>query len=676
MSVLPMKRVLICALKKDRKPVLETLQRMGLVQVENTVGTAEDPVFARTDKTEDLVQFRREAAQASDALAVLNRRAPEKKSLLAALDGRRELPLPAYEAKVRQRDEIMDVCRHILDLDRENAETSALLPKLEAQIVALKPWVSYDLPMNFAGTKTTAAFAGTLPNEETVESICTKIGALAPDVQEYHVDIISASQVQTCLFAVCARREEAAFADALRRMGFVKAPESAQSPQRTIRGCEKDIEALKGKTQANFDRIAAYAPRRSDIEFIIDYFTARAEKYEVLSALPQSKRTFLLEGYVPEKNAKTLADMLEARFDLDVEFSDPGPDEDVPVLLQNNAFAEPVESVVESYSMPGKGEIDPSFLVACFYYILFGIMLSDAAYGIIMAVACGLLVYRKRNMEPNMRKLLMMFFYCGISTTVFGFLFGSFFGDSVNIIATTFFNRPDISLPSLWMSPINEPMRMLAFCFAIGVLHLFVGLGAKFYMCWRDKRYLDALYDVVFWYMLVGGAILYLMTMPMFTGMLAMKTTLPAAVGKIAAVAAVIGAVGIVLTAGRESKNWFKRILKGLYGVYGISGYLSDILSYSRLLALGLATGVIATVFNKMGSMLGGNFFGAVVFILVFLIGHALNMAINILGAYVHTNRLTFVEFFGKFYGGGGRKFEPFAVHTKYFKTTEEEIKL
>ena len=146
----------------------------------------------------------------------------------------------------------------------------------------------------------------------------------------------------------------------------------------------------------------------------------------------------------------------------------------------------------------------------------------------------------------------------------------------------------------------------------------------------------------------------------------------PAAAGTVAAVLAVIGLIGIVLTSGRESRSWFKRILKGLYGAYGVTSYLSDILSYSRLLALGLATSVISTVFNKMGSMVGGTIPGAIVFILVFLIGHSLNLAINALGAYVHTNRLQFVEFFGKFYEGGGRKFEPFAIHTKYYKVKED----
>ena len=215
-------------------------------------------------------------------------------------------------------------------------------------------------------------------------------------------------------------------------------------------------------------------------------------------------------------------------------------------------------------------------------------------------------------------------------------------------------------------------MKLLVFAFGLGILHLFIGLGIKFYSCVKNGSLADGIYDAIFWYMLVGGGIVYLLTMQMFTEMLGLTFTLPAVAGTVAAYAAAIGFVGIVLTSGRESKNWVKRILKGLYGAYGVSSYLSDILSYSRLLALGLATSVISTVFNKMGSMMGGSIPGAIIFILVFVIGHSLNLAINALGAYVHTNRLQYVEFFGKFYEGGGRKFEPFAVHTKYYKVKED----
>ena len=269
-------------------------------------------------------------------------------------------------------------------------------------------------------------------------------------------------------------------------------------------------------------------------------------------------------------------------------------------------------------------------------------------------------------------KTLKLFLYCGISTTFWGFMFGSFFGDAVNVIATTFFDRPDIRLAPLWFEPINFPMKMLVFSFAFGIVHLFTGLGVKLYVSVKSGHLADGIYDAVFWYLLVGGAVVYMLTMSMFTEMLGLGFTLPAPVGTISAAAALIGVVGIVFTSGRESKNWGKRLLKGLYGAYGVTSYLSDILSYSRLLALGLATSVISTVFNQLGSMLGNSIPGIILFFLVFLIGHALNLAINALGAYVHTNRLQFVEFFGKFYEGGGRKFNPFAIHTKYYKVKED----
>ena len=214
-------------------------------------------------------------------------------------------------------------------------------------------------------------------------------------------------------------------------------------------------------------------------------------------------------------------------------------------------------------------------------------------------------------------------------------------------------------------------MRMLSFCFLLALIHMFVGLGVKGYIYLRDGKKMDFLYDCVFWYVLLISCIVWLLTVPSMAGMLELST-LPGWLAYPAQALALVSAIGIILTGGRESKNWFKRILKGLYALYGISGWLSDVLSYSRLLALGLATGVIATVFNSMGSMGGNTPFGIVMFIVIFTIGNVLNLAINALGAYVHTNRLTYVEFFGKFYDGGGKKFQPFTQNTKYYKVKED----
>ena len=176
-----------------------------------------------------------------------------------------------------------------------------------------------------------------------------------------------------------------------------------------------------------------------------------------------------------------------------------------------------------------------------------------------------------------------------------------------------------------------------------------------------------------FWYLLLVGLLILLCQSSLFADISGMTMTFPAFVSALAVGMAAIGAVGILFTGGRESKNPVKRLLKGAYALYGVTSYLSDVLSYSRLLALGLATGIIATVVNQMGSMMGGGIAGAIIFVVVFVVGHSINFSINLLGAYVHTNRLQFAEFFGKFYEGGGRKFNPFGIHTKYYQIREDQ---
>ncbi|MEG7530274.1 MAG: V-type ATP synthase subunit I [Hungatella sp.] len=670
MAVLPMKQVLLCALKKNRKQILELLQRQGVVEISHEM--PEDAVFQKMDMTSTSSVFERNSVMAAQSLEILNKQVPLKQGMLSSLEGRKELSLHEYEDYAETHEEMMKIAFRIQECSKQIAESGSAIPKLETQIETLVPWLGFDLPLNYKGTKKTVAFIGSLPGEIPLQEVYELIGTHAPEVDGVEVTCVSSSKEQTCLFILCARADAENVEDALRKMNFARPQLTAVVPSLQKKNLEEEIQKRKNEVKAAQDEIASYSPKRESIKFVSDYYRMRAEKYEVLSGLLQSKRVFVLTGFIPEKDTAKLESLLTSRFELAVEFEDPSEQVEVPIMLRNNRFADPVESVLESYSMPARGELDPTAVMAPFYYILFGLMLSDAAYGLIMVIACGYCLLKYKNMEAGIKKMLHMLFYCGISTTFWGFMFGSFFGDAVNVIAATFFGRPDIRLAPIWFEPVNDPMRMLVFAFVVGIIHLFTGLGVKFYANMKAGHWLDAIYDSVFWYMLVGGAIVYLLTMEMFTKMLGLSFTLPAALGPVCTVLAVLGALGIVLTSGRESKNWFKRILKGIYGVYNVTGYLSDILSYSRLLALGLATSVISTVFNKMGSMVGNSIPGVIVFILVFLAGHSLNLAINALGAYVHTNRLQFVEFFGKFYEGGGRKFAPFAIHTKYYKVKED----
>ena len=668
MAVVPMKKVLILGLKKERKHILEFLQRQEVLEITDEV--AEDDLLKKMDVSASQAVFLRNAGQAEQALLVLDKYVPEKKGMLDSFAGRTLLTLEEYENLACRHGEIMKTASKILALSKTLGDCRGAIPKLHQELDALSPWQSLDLPLDFAGTKETAAFIGSLPKTYTSDSLAQALSERTD--AELCLSLVSSSKIQTCIFILCKKQDVPSVEKALKELNFQKPILSSQVPALRKEEIEQELSTLEERIHSLEQEIISLGKIREDLKFVMDYYTMRAEKYQVLNSLSQSKNAFFITGFVPAKKASSLEKMLSDRYDAFVEVTDPGEDEEVPILLHNHFLAEPAESIVESYSLPGKGELDPTAVMAPFYYLLFGLMLSDAAYGLIMIFGCLYVIRKYKNLEPGMKKTLKLFLFCGISTTFWGFMFGSFFGDAVNVIATTFFNRPDIRLAPLWFEPISFPMKMLVFSFAFGIVHLFAGLGVKLYVLVKSGHLADGIYDVVFWYLLVGGAVIYMLTMPMFTEMLGLTFTLPAPVGILSAAVALIGLVGIIFTSGRESKNWGKRILKGLYGAYGVTSYLSDILSYSRLLALGLATSVISTVFNQLGSMLGSSIPGIILFLLVFVIGHGLNLAINALGAYVHTNRLQFVEFFGKFYDGGGKKFNPFAIHTKHYKIKED----
>ena len=678
MAKLPMKRVEIYGLKTHRKSILEALQRYGVLEP-ISVDLSEDG-FEKMDTSSSAATFAKARSNLEQSLEVLKKYSPEDVPLLAMFSGKKMLSVEQYYEMVDNSDRVMNIAHELNDLSKQNSELEADIAKKENSILALNPWLNLDIPMNFMGTKKTSVLIGVFPEEYELKDILEQYNEILSDegnsqdeMYSVDVEIISSAPQQTCAVIICRKEKRAEIESYLRNIGFSR-PQyvSTEIPANEIENLKNLIQLDKSMIEKNTKRIETQSKHRDLLKFMVDYYTMRIEKYHTLADTNQRKKFFVIYGYVPEKYTGRLEDELVRKYNAAVEISDVSEEDNPPVLLKNNSISEPVETVLETYSMPNKHEIDPTFIMSLFYYFLFGMMLSDAGYGLLMIIGCAFVILRYPDMNIGIKKTLKMFFYCGISTFIWGVLFGGFFGDAVKVISTTFFGT-SVTIPPLWFEPIKDPMRMLVFSFAVGIVHLFVGLGIKFYQMAKDGDIKGAIYDVVFWYLLVGGGVVYLLTMDMFINMAELTFRLPPEVGTAAAVCAGVGALGIILFAGRSSKNPAKRVAKGLYELYGVTGYLSDILSYSRLLALGLATGVIAQVFNQMGSMFGGGFLGAICFTLVFVIGHTLNMAKKLLGAYVHTNRLQFVEFFGKFYEGGGEKFKPFSVHTNYFKFKEEK---
>lgn len=667
MAMLQMQRIFIYALKKDRKLILELLQRRGVVEISDTL--PEDSVFHKTDVSVAWTGFEKNLVSTKEAVTILNSYSPEKKPMLSVLLGRSEVSIEVYDAFQDKYDDTVRITNRIIALSKEIAENKAEILKLQTQVEMLTPWTGLDIPMNFSGTKYTKSFIGTLPREWNLDAIYEKLADYTP----LNVDIISSSKDQTCIFVLCTKDKADMVYDALRENEFSNTGMTYNiAPAEQVQYLLDQISEAKVMITKAEEEIISYGTFRKDLLFLQDYVTMRAEKYEVIGQLIQSKNVFVMAGYIPEKDSKQIVDELSKQFELAVELEKPSEDEDIPVLLQNNVFSKPLEGVLGGFSLPGKGEVDPTMVMSLFYYLLFGIMLSDAGYGLIMVFACAFgLIKFKNTLESPMKNTLRMYLYCGISTVFWGVMFGSYFGDLIDVVSETFFGNK-ITIPPLWFFPVNEPMRMLSFAMALGLIHLLTGLGMKFYQLLLQKDYKSILYDAVTWFVLIVNCTLILLNMEMIKSILGIQVTLSPLVVNISVALAVLSTVGIILTNGRESRNPFKRFLKGLYAFYGITGYLSDVLSYSRLLALGLATGVIGSVINKMAAMTAGGFVGPIIFTVIVLFGHTLNIGINALGAYVHTCRLQYVEFFGKFYGGGGRKFNPFSMKTKYYKVKEK----
>ena len=672
MSMLKMQRINIYALIKYCKDILEALQRRGVVEIENV--DIEDSVFFKEDTSSIQAQYNSSANTAREAKEILARFAPQKKGFLSSFKGREQITRSQYDDLADQTQDILKVAYDIISYQKNIDMNEAGKVKYQAQLDAIRPWLSLDVPMNFSGTRTTRAFIGKFPDKRTSTDIATALAQYAPDVEGIDIEIIHSDENQTCVFILTSVRDADTVSDALRRIGFeYPSYQSPVVPKKREKEINKHISNRDGRILEAQQNIKALAPYYAKLEFLEDYFVMKAERYAVFDDISASNNTFVMTGYIAAEDAPALKRYLEDTFDAEVELENSDTD-DAPVKLKNNRFAAPTESVLASYSYPDRHEADPTSIMAIFYYIFFGMMFSDAGYGMVMALACAIVLKRFKRMEAGLKRSVKMFFWCGISTTIWGLLFGSFFGDAVSVISTTFFHTPAPPIPGLvepiWFNPVTNPMQMLMFSFLLGIIHLFCGLAIMAYNDIRHKDYLAVIYDVISWYLLVGGAILALLSMEMMGNIAGF--ILPPVCGTIGGVMAAIGAVIILFFSGRESRHPVKRFLKGVYGLYGATGYLSDILSYSRLLALGLATGVIAQVFNQIGSMMGDGVLGVILFTLIFIIGHGLNIGINALGAYVHTNRLQFVEFFGKFYKGGGREFKPFKINTKHYTVKEE----
>lgn len=660
MAVVEMRKLTVIGLNSSRTPFIHELMHLGVVEINSQAGAINDeewmPDIFRTSNSADVSRLEADIARVSTALEAIGQYDTAKKPLLYT---RREF---GREEFAKRMDTVKTETERAVDRAvaayRSIADGRTEINRLRTLILGLTPWEKLDIPLEMSETEYAAVLLGVTSAKIDTAKLMTDVLRAVPSAV---VEEVGADKQQRYYAIISLKEEREQLQEALQPYGFspVTPAEQKGTAAEAIHRYEKEItetEARIAKEEAVLTELAA---GRENIEFLYDSLVMRRDRADIVGDMVSTDMVFYFDGWMPAKAQPAVEKLLrEYEFYYNIEEPDPD-DETVPVLLQNGSLVTPFETVTGMYSLPGRHDIDPTMLLAPFYFLFFGLMLSDAAYGLILTILCAI-VLKKYKPEGTTYRMMKMFMLCGISTFMWGALFGGWFGNFFPVASKMFFGK-EFALRPLWFDPLSEPMKLLIVSLVLGAIHLFVGMGIQAYMLIRDGHPLDALFDVGLWYVLLIGVVLFL-----FGG------TLGAGLTGIGKIMSVIGAVGILLTGGRSKKGIFGKITGGFGSLYGITGYLSDVLSYSRLLALGLATGVVAQVFNTLGSLAGGGIAGSILLIVVFVFGTIFNLAINALGAFVHSCRLQYVEFFGKFYTGGGRPFAPFERKTKYIKILKE----
>ncbi len=659
MSIVKMNKINIIGLDGIKTDLLKRIMDLGVVEISSQDSKLTDPEWVSCVKKdgneEEVFTFDVRISQVSEVINSLEKYDTSKRPLF---NTRKPVTKDEFIKALDQNDHVIEKVAKVLELNKSLSELCTEENKTEAAILSLKPWIKYDIPLDLTETKYTNIIIGTIPAIVNIDELKSQ---LFNATDRCVMDVINSDKDQYYCSFICLSEEKENILELLKQYGFtpVTFKELKGTAEENIMQYENILKDISVKRDAVENGIKELVSFKEEIQLYHDYLVIERDKIKILSNMLKTDTTFYIEGWIPVECREKVQKVLD-EYQCWYEFKEPQEGENIPILLKNNSFVAPFDSITELYSLPTASNIDPTAAMAPFYAIFFGMMLGDVGYGLMFALGC-FIILKKFDIEGTFGKMLRVFFWGGISTIFWGVMYGSWFGDGLVVGAKYLFN---INLPIsyLWVDPLKEPITVLIVSFVMGLIHLFVGMGMKGYMLIRDGHLGDAFMDVGLWYLFIIGPILWIAGDMIIPG-----SPLPV-IGKWLTIAA---AIGLVLTQGRAKENIIKKLISGVLALYGITGYLGDVLSYSRLLALGLATGVISSVLSLIGSM-GSGIAGKIMFVLVFTFGHILNFAINGLGSFVHSARLQYVEFFGKFYEGGGDSFNPFTKKTKYIKIKEE----
>ena len=649
MAIVKMKKLQLMVIRAQKEALLRDLQLLGCVSV---IEPEETELPLKRDAG-GVTEARAAYTKLTGALSLLDHYAPVKKKLLQAR--------PEVSEKTFLDDQVLQDTLHAAEemdlLEVEARRLTSEEAKLRSGIESLTPWETLDLPLDCAETVTSAVTLGTIPATVDLSEVQRTLAEEAPEAELFPV---SEDKTAKYLVLVCLKEEQPDALKALRTFGFAisgvagrsgTARENIAASQESIKGIIKSRARLE-------ERIASYAPRREDIRLCIDRMNAEIQKAEAAERFVGTDSVVCMNGWLTAPDEDALKAVCD-KYDCWWEVADPEPEEypDVPVKLKNNALTNPLNMVTNMYSLPAYGSVDPNPLMAAFFIAFYGIMMADMGYGLIMIIA-ALVVKKFVKPKRGGKVFIDLLLEGGIATFIMGIVTGGFFGDLIPTLHKMFTGTemgPNFLTKPL-LDPLGQTEVVLYGAMAIGAVHLFTGMIINMVEKVRNGDAKSAIFEEGSWFVIFAGLALFIFKK-----------------GNVAGIPVVLalGVIMLVYGAAYPAKGVGGKAVAVLAAIYnGVTGWLGDILSYSRLMALMLAGSVVAQVFNNLATMPQGKgkvtVLSFVLFVVIFLLGHALNFALNLLGCFVHDLRLQCLEFFGKFYHDGGKPFQPLEINTKY----------
>ncbi len=669
MTVAAVSKIGLAVHRESERAVLAALQSFGLCEI---IAPREEDSDSRDQRQKSLAYgFDVDAAlgDARYALRVLESYYEDSGDLLSRILEVPERNTVAQLHRVYQAFPLASVVEDLRCKERILAENHSEYSRNELFQSVLDALLSFphELSLLTQGTEYVRGILGTLPGEnvDKAEEDLRKISSYS---EVYSYDY-GDSKSEKLLVALYPRQDGDAVGEALIKLGFVR----MDLPEGYTSFAESEKERLLQKLQVLRDQEAELlqefrglaSEHVESLRKVVDYLGILKSRDEVSENASATESTKYYSLWCPKSEIPLLQKVLEKfQKDIDMVVNLPIEEGDAPpTILKNPPWVHPYEPLTNLYGAPGYGGIDPTIFFAPFFFLFFGMCLSDGGYGLVFA-CIFLWLFHAYRIEGEKRKFFSLLFWGSISTVVVGALTGSWLGDMFEQFPFLNFMVP-LKESMVVLNPMNDPISFLILSLFLGVVQVLFGLTIAMVRNIREKDYIAAAGDQGGWMTLIVGLILLGLGAGGFV---------PPVVFLFGKLLSLLGVILLVATQGREKDGIFRKIISGILSLYNVTSFLGDILSYSRLLALGLATAAVAMIINTLTVLVSGiPYVGWIFAIVLFLGGHIFSLAVNALGAFVHSLRLQYVEFFSKFFTASGRFFQPYRFSTKYTTVTGEQ---